>query len=70
VSILWLRFLDGLKNLLTINSRAALLNDSVADLSDEDDEAGRSIVVLGVVPDQQDSVHDGHELFCNIGQLL
>jgi hypothetical protein len=70
VSILWLRFLDGLKNLLTINSRAALLNDSVADLSDEDDEAGRSIVVLGVVPDQQDGVHDGHELFCNIGQLL
>ena len=46
MSILWLRFLDGLKNLLTINSRAALLNDSVADLSDEDDEAGRRVIVV------------------------
>ena len=70
MGILWLRFLNGLKDLLTINSRAALLNNSIADLSDENNEAGRSIVVLGVVPDQQDGVHDGHELFCNIGQLL
>lgn len=47
-----------------------MLNDSVTDLSDEDNEAGGSVVVLGVVPDKQNGVHDGHKLVSNLGQLL
>ena len=61
---------DQIKDLGAIDGRPALLDDSVADLSDENDEARGRVVVLRVVPDQQDRVHDRHELVGNIRQLL
>lgn len=43
---------DGLKDLGAINGGSALLDNGIADLSDEDNETGGSVVVLGVVPDK------------------
>ena len=38
-----------------------LRDDDVADLADEHDQARRAVVVLRVLPDQQDRVHDRAE---------
>jgi len=61
--------LDGVENLLAINEVLALSNNSIADFADEHNKAGRSVVVVGVLPDQKDSVHDGHEEVSNFGEL-
>jgi len=52
VSIPALLVLDGFEHFVSVNSRAALLNDSIADLADKYDQASGSVVVLGVIPDQ------------------
>ena len=54
--------LDVAEDLFSSDVGSALRDDGVADLSDQDDKSGWSVVVLGVGPDQQDSVHDGHEV--------
>lgn len=61
--------LDGIEDLLSINKVLALSDDSIADFTNENNEAGRSVVVVRVLPDEQDSVHDGHKQVSNLGQL-
>lgn len=70
MGVLGLLILDRLEDLGSVDVGPALLDDGVADLADEDDQAGGSVVVLGVVPDEEDGVHDGHELLSNVGELL
>jgi hypothetical protein len=61
--------LDGIEDLLSINEVLALSDNSIADFTDENNEAGRSVVVVGVLPNEQDSVHDRHKQVGNLGQL-
>jgi hypothetical protein len=37
---------------------SGLLDDGIADLSNEDNQSGWGVVVLGVLPDQENSVHN------------
>ena len=62
--------LDELEDALSINFRAALVDDSVADLADENEEASWSVVVGTVLPDKEDGVHDGYEKLSNLWELL
>lgn len=62
--------LDEGEDLLTVNEVAASVDNSVADLADEHDEARGRVVVLRVSPDQQNGVHDGHEQLSDVAQLL
>jgi hypothetical protein len=61
VSLLWLLSLDVAEDLLTVDRKSAGSDDCVADLSDEHNKSGGSVVVLRVVPDQEDGVHDWDE---------
>ena len=61
VSITWVFVLDCTENLVTVDLLAALEDDGVANLSDEDQEACWGVVVLRVGPDEEDGVHDGDE---------
>jgi hypothetical protein len=61
--------LDGVEHLLSINEVLALCDNSVADFTNEYDEAGGGVVVVRVLPDKEDSVHDGHEQLGNFGKL-
>jgi len=62
--------LDSVKDFLAINKSAALGNDGVADLSDENDKASRGVVVLRVGPDEENGVHDGHKELSNLVGLI
>lgn len=62
--------LDSVEDFLAINKSAALGNDGVADLSNENDKASRGVVVLGVGPDEEDGVHDGHKELSNLVGLI
>ena len=53
--------LDELKDALTIYLGAALIDNGVADLTNENKKSSRSVVVSAVLPDKKNSVHDGHE---------
>ena len=53
--------LDTIKDLLTVDVGTALADDRVTDLTDENDKTSGSVVVLRVVPDEQDCVHDRHK---------
>ena len=44
-----------------------MFDNSITDLSDEYNQSGRSIIVLGVLPDQENSMHDRNK---EIVQLL
>jgi hypothetical protein len=70
VGFVGLLVLDGLKDFVTINGGAALLDNSIADLADKDHKTGWGIVVLRVVPDKKDSVHNGDENLSNFGKFL
>lgn len=59
-----------MEDLWTVNRTATLFNYGVADLADQDYKACWGIVVLGVVPNEQDSVHDWHEGVCNVAEFL
>jgi len=61
--------LDGVEHLLAINEVLALGNDSIADFADKHNKAGRSVIVVRVLPDKEDSVHDRHEKVSNFGKL-
>lgn len=62
--------LDSVENFFAINKSAALGNDRVANFSNENDKASRGVVVLGVGPDQEDGVHDGHKKLSNLVGLI
>lgn len=49
---------------------AALRDDLVADLPDEDDEVGVRLVVVARVLDEHDEVHDGHEDLFDFGDRV
>ena len=66
----WVIILDRAKDLVTVDLLAALVDDGVADLADQHQEACGRVVVLGVGPDEEDGVHDGHEELGDIGQVL
>jgi len=53
--------LDGFKNFWSINSASALFDDCIANLADKNYEACGCVVVLRVVPDQEDGMHDWNE---------
>ena len=61
---------DEFEDALSINFRAALVNDRVADLTNEYEEASWSVVVGTVLPDKEDGVHDGYEKLSNLWELL
>jgi hypothetical protein len=61
--------LDESEDLLLVDEVSAPINDSVGDLPDEYNKSGRSVVILGVSPDEQDGVHNRHEQVCNILEL-
>lgn len=67
---------DGIEDFGSIDCSAALLDDSVADLANENHKPGWSVVTWGVVPDKKDGVHDWNkevddlsELFGAVGQV-
>ena len=52
---------DELKDALTIYFGAALIDNSIADLTNENKKPGWGVVIGAVLPDKEDSVHDGHK---------
>ena len=47
-----------------------MVDDGVADLSDQDNESRWSVVVLGVGPDKQNSMHNWNEQLSDVIQIL
>jgi hypothetical protein len=70
VSFLRLLVLYATKDCLAINILAALADDGVADLTDEDNKACRGIVVRRVGPNHENHVHDWDEEVWNLSELL
>ena len=58
VSLLWLLGLDKVKDSKAVDGISASNDDGVADFSDKDNESGWGVVVLRVLPDKQDRLHD------------
>ena len=58
--------LDSFENFGSINGASALFNDCVANLANENNETCGSVVVLRVVPDKEDCVHDWNEGLCDV----
>ena len=61
---------DKAEDLTTTDFVSALLDDSIANLSDENNESRWSVVVLRILPNQHDGVHDWDEEFGDIDKLL
>lgn len=59
--------LDRAEDLITVDLLAALVDEGVADLTDEYEQASWGVVMLRVSPDKQDGVHDGHEVLGDLG---
>jgi hypothetical protein len=58
VSLLLVVSLDEVENSKAVDGISAPDDDGVADLSDQDDESGWGIVVLRILPNKQDCLHD------------
>jgi hypothetical protein len=58
VSLLCLLSLDEVEDSRAVDGISAPDDDSVADFSDQDDESGWGIVVLRILPNKQDRLHD------------
>jgi hypothetical protein len=58
VSLLCVVSLDEVENSKAVDGISAPDDDGVADFSDQDDESGWGIVVLRILPDKQDCLHD------------
>ena len=69
VSFTWIVVLDQFEDHVSINRLAALIDDSVADLTDQHKKTSWCVVVGGIGPDEQDGVHDGHKELSNILQI-
>jgi hypothetical protein len=61
VSLLRLLSLDKVEDGVTVDCVSASDDDGVADFSDKDDKSGWGVVVLRVLPDKQDRLHDWSE---------
>jgi hypothetical protein len=61
VSLLRLLSLDKVEDGKAIDCISASDDDGVADFSDKDDKSGWGVVVLRVLPDKQDRLHDWSE---------
>jgi hypothetical protein len=70
VGFFWLFSFDEAKDFFTTDLANALVDDSVANFSDQHNKPGWSVVMLRVSPDKQNSMHDRDEQFSNIIQLF
>lgn len=70
VSLLCLFTWNESKDCGPINVSSAPVDNSIANLSDEHNKSSRSIVILWVIPDQKDRVHDWLENVNEIWELL
>ena len=70
MSFFGLLVLDASKNRLTINVFTALVNDGVADLTDQDHQASRGVIVGGVGPDHKNHVHNGDKEVRDLSEIL
>jgi len=61
VSLLRLLSLDKVEDGKAVDCISASDDDGVADFSDKDDKSGWGVVVLRVLPDKQDRLHDWSE---------
>jgi hypothetical protein len=61
MSLLWLFGLDQIEDGEAVDGVSASDDDGVADLSDQHNKPGWGVVVLRVLPDQQNCLHDGCE---------
>jgi len=61
---------DGLEDALAVNVVVALGDNGVADLADQDDQAGGGVVVARIGPNHEDGVHDGHEGVSYLSELF
>lgn len=61
MGFLWLLVADEIEDFWTRNRISALGDDCVANLSDQNNQSGWSVVVLGISPNEEDSVHDWEE---------
>jgi len=62
--------LDGFKNFWSINSASALFDDCIANLADKNYETCGCVVVLRVVPDQEDGMHDWNERLSDVVEFF
>lgn len=69
MSFLGLLILNAAKDSLTINVLAALTNDGIADLTDQDNKTSRGVIVGGVGPDHEDHVHDGDKQVWDLSEF-
>jgi isochorismate hydrolase len=53
--------LDKAKDFFTRNLAFALIDDGIADFSNQNNKSGWSVVVLRVSPNEQDGVHNWNE---------
>ena len=70
IGSLWLVCSDESKDGWSIDGSSASINDGVADLSDQNNQSSRGVVVLRVRPDQQDSMHDWDKKVNHLIELL
>ena len=70
MSFLGLLILDTTEDSLTIDIFAALADDGIADLTDENYKAGRSVVVGRICPDHENHMHDGDKEVRNLSELF
>jgi hypothetical protein len=60
---------DAFLNAVSVNKVVAVEDNLVTDLSDEDHKSGGGVVVGGVSPDHENSVHDGDEELLSVNEL-
>ena len=70
MSLMGLVSLDESEDLFSINSISALVNNSIADLSNQYNKTRWSVVVWRVGPNHEDNVHGGHKQIWNLQELL
>jgi hypothetical protein len=57
------------KDLILVDEVSAPINDSVGNLSDQNNKSGRSVVILRVGPNHKDGMHNRHEEVSDLLQL-
>jgi len=65
----WLLTLDESEDLWAIDVVSASIDDGVTDFTNEDYKSRRSVVVVGIVPDQLGGVHDWNEQVNSLGEF-
>jgi hypothetical protein len=62
--------LDKTEDLFCLNAIPTLVNDGIADLSYQDNQARWSVIVLRVSPDEHNGMHDGDKQVGDIYKVL